>query len=125
MAVNGGSTATATCTASGGTYTATVNANPSAAGNPIAVWIDSAETPKATTVTRAADTTSNITGFNLYQSRVIVRHEDAGPIINGNLNTANNANAGIRYSISSGNITFESGMTLYIWGSKTYQLPVT
>ncbi len=120
VAVAGGSTASTSCTAAGGTYSVTVASNPSAAGDPIAVWIDSTETPKATTVTRAADTTSNITGFNLYQNRLIVRHEDAGPITNANLSTADNTDAGIRYSVASSNLTVESGISLYVWGSKTF-----
>lgn len=120
VAVNGGTTATTTCTSAGGTYTVTVASNPSAAGDPIAVWIDSAETPKATTVTRAADTSSNITGLNLYQNRLIVRHEDAGPITVANLATADNGNAGIRYGNGAGGLTVESGISLYIWGSKTF-----
>jgi hypothetical protein len=120
VSVNGGTSSTGTCTAAGGTYTVTVAANPSAVGEPIAVWIDSAETPKATTVTRAGSTSSNITGFDLYQNRLIVRHEDSGPITNANLATADNTNAGIRYAVSSGNLTIESGISALVWTADTF-----
>ncbi|MBI4948014.1 hypothetical protein HY844_00425 [Candidatus Berkelbacteria bacterium] len=119
VAVAGGTTESTTCTAAGGTYAITTTAAPAAA-DPIAVWINSAETPKATAVTMATSGMSSLSGMNLYQNMLIVRHEDSGPITNSKLSTADNANAGIRYSVSAGNLTVESGISLYVWGSKTF-----
>jgi len=117
-AIAGGTTVTNTCTAAGGTYDIVLSQP--AVADPIAVWIDSGETPKATAVTLATDTTSNITDLHLYQNRLILRHENAGPITNAKLATADNTDAGIRYSVASSNLTVESGIELHVWTGKTY-----
>ncbi|MBI3115097.1 MAG: right-handed parallel beta-helix repeat-containing protein, partial [Candidatus Kerfeldbacteria bacterium] len=117
--VNGGANTAVTCTASGGTYTIAAPA-PSAAADPIVLSIDSVETPDATTATLAASTTAAISGFDLYQNRLVVRHENAGPMTNAKLSTGDNADAGIRYAVSAGALTVESGIELHIWNSKTF-----
>ncbi len=119
VSVNGGANTAVTCTAAGGTYTIAAAA-PSAAADPIVISIDSVETPDATTATLAASTTAAISGLNLYQNRLIVRHEDAGPMSNAKLSTGDNADAGIRYAVSAGALTVESGIELHVWTSKTF-----
>ncbi|RJO59457.1 hypothetical protein C4546_02060 [Candidatus Parcubacteria bacterium] len=118
---NGGSDRTGICISSAGVYSV-ISDPTSSAGDPIAVYIDSSETPKATTVTLANDTTSNISGFDLYQDRVILRHEtsSATPMTNAKLATADNGNGGIRYGVSSSNLTTDSGLELHVWTGKTY-----
>lgn len=118
--VNGGATTNATCTAIGGTFSITTDTTPSAAEEPIVVWIDSAETPKATTVTMSADTSSGITGLIMIQDRVIATYQGTGPVTNAKLGTADNGNAGIRYSVSSGNLTVETGMEFHVLAGKTF-----
>ncbi|MCH7492150.1 hypothetical protein IID19_00970 [Patescibacteria group bacterium] len=120
VSINGAAEDTDTCTASSGAYSITTSSAPSAAGDPIVLYIDSAETPNATTVTLAADTSSNITSLHLYQNRVIARHEDSGPNTNAKFGTGDNADTGIRYSVSAGALTVESGMELHIWTGDTF-----
>jgi len=78
--VNGAGDYTAETNTSDGTYS--ISNVDYVSGNVITVFLDE-ETEKAVTVARVAG--SDISGINLYQNRVIVRHEDAGPITNANL----------------------------------------
>ncbi len=118
--ISGGTSSNGTCTAVGGTFSIVTNGPPSSAGDPIVLWIDSVETPKATTVTLAADTSSNISGLNLIQDRLILTHENGGPMTNAKLSTGDNGNAGIRYAVSGSNLTVESGMELHVASTKAY-----
>ena len=68
----------ATTTASDGTYyidTVGIGSE----GDVVTAYLDG-ETENAVTVTRVASTTANIGGLDLYQNRIITRHEDAGPL---------------------------------------------
>ncbi|MFA6042154.1 MAG: hypothetical protein WC786_00530 [Patescibacteria group bacterium] len=119
--VNGSaSEQTADCTLSNGSF-AIAAARPSTAADPIAIFIDSVEAIKGTTVTLAADTTSDIVDLHIYQDHTSVRHEDAGPMTNAKLATADTgANVGVRYSVTTGNLTVESGMEFHVWAGDTY-----
>ncbi|MFA6909335.1 MAG: helix-turn-helix domain-containing protein, partial [Patescibacteria group bacterium] len=119
--VNGSATLqSGDCTLSTGAFSISASA-PAAGGNPIAIFIDSGESISGTTITLAADTTSSISNLHIYQNRVSVTYENAGPITNANLATADTSgDAGIRYGVSTGNLTTESGMELHVWTGKTY-----
>jgi hypothetical protein len=119
VSVNGGTNTSTTCTSADGSYSVAAPA-PGTAGDPVVVSIDSAESVKGTTVTLAADTTSNISNLDLYQDRLVVSHENAGPVTNAKLATGDNADAGIRYSVSASNLTVESGIELHVKSSKTF-----
>lgn len=121
VSVNGGANTSTTCTSAGGTFSVNVP-TPSAAGDPIAVSIDNANAAsyKGTTVTLAADTTSNVASLDIFQNRVVVTYENAGPMTNAKLATASNADAGIRYSVASSNLTVESGIELHVKNGKTF-----
>ncbi|MFA5051924.1 MAG: hypothetical protein WC544_02570, partial [Patescibacteria group bacterium] len=113
--VNGSTSNTATCLGSGGTYGMYISAT---AGQPIVVYLDG-ETPDAATVTRYNSGT--ITGLNLYQNRVIVRYEDAGPITNANLGTYDHDNdADIPFTSNSNNLVVNAGTKLFVWANKTF-----
>lgn len=102
-----------------GTYSVS-NVDVSSAGVVITAYLDGA-TEKAATVTRAADSTSNITGLNLYQNRIIVRHEDAGPITNTNLDQYDSDNdTDIQFNVTGGSLVASSTNTLYVWTGKTF-----
>ncbi|MBI4426671.1 MAG: helix-turn-helix domain-containing protein [Candidatus Kerfeldbacteria bacterium] len=117
--VNGAGTASTTCTAADGTYTVS-SVSLAAAGDVVTVYIDGA-TEDAVTVTRSADATSNITGVDLYQNRVIVRHEDAGPITNTNLDNWDSGNdADVQFTVTAGALTVASGAKLLVWTGKTF-----
>lgn len=122
VTVNGGtSTVIAeTCSLDTGEFSLTTSNSPSSAGDPIVVYVDDGANVKGTTITLAADTTSSITGLDIYIDRVTVSHENAGPISNAKLATGDNGNAGIRYSVSGGNLTVESGMELHVLSGKTF-----
>jgi hypothetical protein len=78
--VNGAGSYSGICTLDTGAYSV-ANVTIGAGGDVITVYVES----YAVTVTRAANTTSNISDLDLYANRLIVRHEDAGPITNTNL----------------------------------------
>ena len=80
--VNGAGTYTGTCTLATGAYSVT-GVTISAVNDVITVYLDG-ETPDAVAVTTAADTTSSITLFHLYQNRAIFRSEGTA-ITNTNL----------------------------------------
>jgi hypothetical protein len=119
VSVNGGANSTATCTAADGSFSVSAS-QPSSAGDPIVVSVDSGESVQATTVTLAADTTSAITDLDLYENRLIVRHEDAGPITNAKLATGDNGDAGIRYGVASSNLTVDNNIELHVWTGDTF-----
>ena len=118
-AVNGGTSRGGLCNTTTGNFSVVADP-PSAVDDPVAVFIDSGETPKATTVTLASSTTAAISGADMYQDTAIVKHESATAITNAKLATADNTNAGIRYSVSSSNLTVESGIELHVWTGDTY-----
>ena len=62
------------CTGVGGTYSMTVPVT--AANDVLTVFLDG-ETEKAVTITKASSTDDAISGLDLYQDRVIIRHEDS------------------------------------------------
>jgi len=120
VAVNGDVTPdTGTCTASGGTFSFSVT-DPGAADVPIALYVANTESEKATTVTLSSAGATNITGLSLILDRVITSQESATALTNSHMNTADNGNSGIRYSVSGGNLTVESGMELHILSGKTF-----
>ena len=96
------------------------------AGDVITVYLDTAGGNKAVAVTRAANTSSNISTFNLYQNRVILRHEDSGPITNANLNQYDSTcNSGtgdtdIPFCVDQGNLSLSTGTKLIVWTGKTF-----
>ena len=64
-----------------------------------------------------------MTGINLYQDRLVVRHDNYGSLTNANLDTAdNNADTDISaiYSVSGSNLTLASGKSLFIPASHTF-----
>ena len=67
-----------------------------------------------------AESTSNISGVDVFQNRVVLTHENAGPMTNAKLATGDNSDAGIRYSVASSALTVESGMELHVATSKTF-----
>ncbi|MDI6734245.1 MAG: hypothetical protein QMD50_01985 [Patescibacteria group bacterium] len=116
LKVDGAGSYSTTCTASGGTYS--ISSVTAALGAVITVFLDN-ETPDATTVTRSAG--ANITGLNLYQSRVIVSHEDAGPITNTNLDSYDSGNdADIMFTVTSGALTVSASNKLVVLSGKTF-----
>ncbi|MBI4970897.1 MAG: DUF2341 domain-containing protein [Candidatus Omnitrophica bacterium] len=90
-------------------------------GDIVTVYVDgSAE--KAVTMTKTA--VSGISGIDLYQDRLIVRHETGqGPVTNTDLNTANNSgdlDIDALYTMTGSDVTMAAGKELLIWTGITY-----
>lgn len=120
---NGAANRDGSCTAPGGTFTMTAD-TPASAGDPVVIYFDTGETQQATTVTLASATpTANISGLDLIVSRLVLTHENAGPMTNAKLATGDNGNAGIRYAVVTSvtdNLTVDSGIELHVKSSKTF-----
>jgi hypothetical protein len=119
VSVDGAAEQTADCVLNTGYFEVSANA-PAGAGSEVVVYVDSGETPNATTVTLAADSSSNIIGLHMYQNRVAVTYEAGSSITNADLATADNTDAGIRYAVTGTDLLTDSGMELHVWTGKTY-----
>jgi uncharacterized delta-60 repeat protein len=99
-----------------GTYS--ISIVPMPAGDVFTIFLDD-ETEKGVTVTRSAGT--SISGIDLYQNRVIVRHEDAGPITNVDLGRFDKDNdADIHFTSNSGSLTVDNDHKLHVWTGDTF-----
>ncbi len=122
LKVNGAAACGIDCTAetdANGAYTIT-SVSIAAASGVVTVYLDG-ETEKAVTVTRAADTTSDITGLNLYQNRLIVRQEDGNATTNANLGQWDkDDDSDIHFTSNSGSLIVDNDTELHIWNGKTF-----
>lgn len=115
ISVNGGSSIVTT-TGAGGDYSLRADTD---ANNVIAIYLDN-NTEKATLVTVVDG--NNLSGLNLYQNHLIVRHDNSGNLTNTNLDLANNnGDSDILYTTSTANLTVSAGVELYVWTGKTYK----
>lgn len=115
LLVNGASAQT---TVSDGSGNYSFSATPSS-GETLTVHVNDDGTYKATTVTVSDG--AALSGLNLYDQHLIVRHDNAGSLSNANLATADDGDTDILYNVSAGNITVEGASTeLYIWSGDTY-----
>ncbi|MEI8361020.1 MAG: DUF2341 domain-containing protein [bacterium] len=63
----------------------------------------------------------DITGFDVYQNGVIIRHDDSGPMTNTNIDSYDfNQDAQIKMTVTSPNAVVAAGNFLYIWPNDTY-----
>lgn len=91
------------------------------ASNAITVFLDG-ETEKAVNVTRAPNPAADITGLDLYQNRLIVRHEDSGPTTNINLGQYDKDNdADIHFTVNAGSdLTVDNDTEFHVWTGKSF-----
>ncbi|HLC49746.1 MAG TPA: carboxypeptidase-like regulatory domain-containing protein, partial [Candidatus Andersenbacteria bacterium] len=118
ISINGAASAGTAVSNGAGVYTITDLTI--SAGDILTLYIDGAS-EDAVTVT--VGTGSNMTGVDLYQNRLITRHDNSGSLTNSNLNTSdNNGDADITaiYSISGSALTVVSGKELIIPASHTF-----
>lgn len=116
ISVNGG-TATTTSTNASSQYT--FSSVEISDGAVIIVYLDG-QTENGCTVTVV--TNADLSGLDIYQKRIILRHDyTTGYTTNVNLATADNGDSDIKYSVSSNNLTLESGQELFIWSGDTYK----
>lgn len=117
LVANGVSIGTAVANGSG-VYSITGGVS---AGDAILVYIDSAGATLGTTVTVSDGT--NLSGLNIYQNRVITRHDNSGSLTNALMSTAKGAyvDTDILYSVSGGNLTANGANTeLFVWAGHTF-----
>jgi hypothetical protein len=120
LAINGTSTATTTASTTDGSYTFTGVVQPSA-GDVFTIFIDGTST-KAVTVDRYYGS-GNATNIDLYQNRIIVRHDDSGPITISDLDMYDSVqDPDILYTASStaGTLTASSTSEFFVWSGKTF-----
>ncbi len=104
--------ATMECTAADGTYTVYADA-PNNAGDPVVVFVPTV-LMNATSVTLANDTTSAISNFEVRDTALIVRHENAGPMTNAKLALADNGHAEIEYAVTGSDISVTNGVHFFV-----------
>jgi len=76
------------------------------------------ETEKGSVVSVASG--GDQAGFNIYQNHIIVRNDNGGTTANTDLDSADNGDADIQYSVSGTALTLESGTTLYVMADSNY-----
>ncbi len=65
---------------------------------------------------------SDMANYDIYQDRVIVRNDDAGPITNADINNYDaDQNSQIKAGVASANLTVPSTQMLYIWQNSTFR----
>ncbi|MCK5475338.1 MAG: hypothetical protein KAI71_02010 [Candidatus Pacebacteria bacterium] len=122
--VNGAGSYTAECVANTGAFSI-ANVTISNASDVVTIFVNEngSGSVYATTVTKAADTTSGITA-DLYQNHVIIRHEDGGPMTIDNLNSFDFVNDNdIQFTADDSTpdlLTVNDGHELYILGGDTF-----
>ncbi|MEK7569365.1 MAG: DUF2341 domain-containing protein [Patescibacteria group bacterium] len=117
LRVNGGGTYSAVANGSGVYSIPNVTVS---AGQVVSIFLDTNAGNQANLITRAASG-GNVSGLNLYQNRVIVSHEDAGPITNANLDQFDNVgDSDMMFTVTTNDAVYEDGAKVIIWTGKTY-----
>jgi hypothetical protein len=92
-------------------------------GNVLTLWVDGDATTRAAVVTKA-NGSSNITALDLYQNRVIIRHEGASAATsttNTDLDIYDGGNdSDIQFTVTGGNLAVNKGQELHVWTGKTF-----
>ena len=92
-------------------------------GVPISVWVDG-DSVDAFTFTKASSTENDITGVDLYQNRIIVKHEATSAtsttIADLAVYDADDEPGDIRFTANGGALEVEAGQKLYIWPNKVF-----
>jgi len=116
LSVNGGAKTTVE-TGSNGSF----SFNPSIGSNfTVSLFLDD-ETEKGSLFTIAVDSNTNITGLEMYSGKIVLRHENAGPITNTALATAITcADSDLKVTVASNNASFDGALQTRIDSGKTY-----
>ena len=84
------------------------------AGTAMTLWFDNVAANFGSRVNRYSGT-GNVAGFNVRRNRVIVMHDDTGPITNTDLdNWDNGDDADINFVVTASNLTVEDGSKLIV-----------
>ncbi|NTW22404.1 DUF2341 domain-containing protein [Candidatus Falkowbacteria bacterium] len=64
----------------------------------------------------------DVANLDVYQDRVVVRNDDAGPITNSDINNYDaDQNSQIKAGVASSNLTLPASQMLYIWPNSTFR----
>ena len=87
-------------------------------GTPISVWVDGDVSIKAYAMTKASSTLNQIIDLDLYQNRIIVRHEATTATSTAIADMSlydNDDDADILFKANGGTLEVEKGQMLYVW----------
>ncbi|MCA9361799.1 hypothetical protein KC906_00340, partial [Candidatus Kaiserbacteria bacterium] len=119
LSINGTTFASTTCAIGTGVYTFSNISY--GLGNTLTVYIDN-ETEKAVTVTQ--DPISSISNFNLYQDRVIIKHESGAPMTIADMGTwDSDDDADVLFDVEtagSDSLTLPADTKLIVWNNKQF-----
>lgn len=120
LKVNGTGSYTGTCTASSGAYTINNVALHSVGGDVVTAFV-SGSTEKAVTIMRSAASPVTLSNLHLYQNRVWLRNDDAGPVTNSDLAFYDSSKSSdIQFTVTAGSLTVSSGNKLVIGSGSTF-----
>jgi len=89
------------------------------ASDVLTVYIDNDGTYEGCVTTKLLDNIS-VSGLNVYSGEVIVRDETLGGITNTDLDNADNGDDDIKYNVSSGNLSIDTGFKLLVWNGDIF-----
>ncbi len=95
-------------------------------GDVVTVWMDNNGGGNGTGATVTRYNSGSLSGLDIYKNRMIVRHEDSGPIINTDIDActktlgAGCADSDIHFDVSGSALTVDSDWGLYLWGGDTF-----
>lgn len=120
LSVNGGTPQSATNGVSGYSFSVTG----AVSGDVYTLFVDGDASIKAVTVTRGAAANATV---DLYQNRLIVRHEDAGPTTNTNLGGCDKdsgcggaGDTDLHFTSNAGALTVDNDTELHVWTGDTF-----
>ena len=114
-----GATYTGVCSAGDGSFSISITSGLPAGGNGVVMWIDGDATDGAA-VTQY-DGTDDSTGNILYANAVTVQSDDSSAVTNAMMDVYDSGNNGnIPYTVSTSNLTVNSGMEFVVYNSNTY-----
>ena len=117
-----GTSSRTTTASAGGTYSMTIP-DPGVGGL-ITTWLDTNGGASGSVVTRG--NSANITGLDIYQNRLVVSHEDTGPLTNTNIGLCDKTtgsactDSDMHFDESSGSLVVDNDWRLFIKAGKTY-----
>jgi hypothetical protein len=115
----GGTTYYTSCPSGNSAFTFSNVAIPSA-GTPMVIWFDGVSGNFGSNVNRYYGS-GYVTGVIVRRNRVIVQHDDGGPVTNANMDTYDNGNdIDINYVVTTGALTVEAGSKLIINSDDTF-----
>ncbi len=119
--INGGAQRSTTAAANG---TFTLPMPDPGAGGVFTLWLNTGGGAMGATVDRSNG--GAISGVDIYQNRLVVSHEDAGPTSNSNVGGCDKTSgvvctdSDLHYDVSGSNLTVDNDWRLFVKGGKTF-----